>query len=298
MGFSVVTTALSAAENYDLTDLATGKDDLGISAGNTSDDTWLQRAISQVSRAIATYTKRVLVPEVVRDVFDIEQDPYPYQTPGGVSALVLTRWPVIVVQSVVQTTSFGTTQELVEGTDFRTNPATGELIRLNRLTGVATAWEAVPVTVVYMAGFGSWASQTSIVPGPPYQVTVSQAAAFSCDQSVKYANGTALTRVTGAPTAGQYSATSGIYTFGVADAGQSMTITYGVKAVPDDLIEICLRLLTARFHAKGRDPSLVQRETPGIGIERWWFGGAPGQNGPFPPDIAAAIDPYCTKVVV
>ena len=295
MGYSVVTTVLSAASSYDLTDLASAKVELSITT--TTDDAWLTKAVSQVSRSIATHAKRVFLPEIVQDAFDLEQDPYPYQTPGGFSHLELTRWPVIAVQSVIQTLSVGSTQTLVEGTDYRVDPETGRLLRLNPFTGVGSQWEAVPVTVVYMAGYGSLATESHSVGTAPYQVTVSQSAAFSCDQSVKYASGTALTRVSGNPAAGQYSVAAGVYTFAAADSGQSLTFTYGVKVIPDDLAEICLRLINGRYRGKDRDPSLVQQETPGVGMRRWWFGGAPGQTGPFAPDIAAALEPYCMPVV-
>lgn len=296
MGYSIVTTVLSAAASYDLTDLATAKDELSLSG--TSSDTWLSRAVSQVSRAMATHTKRVFAPEVVQDAFDIQQDLYPYQTPGGLAELTLSRWPVLAVISVAQTLAPGTMQMLTEGTDFRIDSETGRLIRINPFTGSGSTWEAAPVTVIYLAGFGAQVTETHTVPATPYKVTVSGAASFSCDQSVKYASGTALTRVTGSPTAGQYSVSAGVYTFAAADTGQSLSFAYGIRNIPDDLVEICLRLVTARYHSKDRDPSLVQRETPGVGMERWWFGGAPGQSGPFPPDIEAALDPYRMPVLV
>lgn len=298
MGFSLVTQVLAPAASYNLTDLVTVKDELGIAANDTSNDVWLARAIRQVSSAIATYTKRVLVPEHVQDVFDIQQDPYPYQTPGGFALLELARWPVLGVSAVAQTIAKGTTQALTEGTDFRVDPDSGQLLRLNSFTGVGGAWEAIPVAVTYMAGYGAVIVEDQAVPGTgPYLVTVSQAAAFSCDQSVTYADGTALARVSANPAAGQYSVAAGVYTFNAADAGRSMSLSYGAAAIPDDLVDIALRLITARYAAKGRDPSLVQQETPGVGVQRFWFGGAPGQKGPFAPDIEGALEPYCMPVV-
>jgi hypothetical protein len=298
VGYSVVTTVLSAAASYDLTDLATAKDELSIATADTSHDTWLGRAITQVSKAIATHTKRVFAPEYVQDVFDVQQDPYPYQTPGGFAQLELTRWPVLAVVSVVQTLAPGTTQTLVEGTDFRTDPATGRLLRLNLFTGVGTTWEAVPVTVTYSAGFGALVQEPHTVPASaPYTVTVADAGTFSCAQSVSYASGTALTLVAASPAQGQYSVADGVYTFNAGDEGQSLTFVYATLGIPEDLIEIVLRLITARYWAKDRDPALVQQDTPGVGTQRWWFGGAPGQKGPFPPDVEAFLDSYRMPVV-
>lgn len=297
MAYSAVTTVLAAAASSSLTDLATVKDELSIDEANTSDDAWLGRAIRQVSMAIANHTKRVFPPELVQDAFDVQQDAYPYQTPGGFAQLELTRWPVLTVLSVVQTLGPGSTQALTEGTDFRLDPATGRLLRLNAFTGTGSLWEALPVTVQYVAGYGATLQEVHPVPVSPHQVTVSQAATFSCDQQVNYANGAALLRVAAAPAQGQYSVAAGIYTFNVADVGQSLTFAYATFSTPDDLVEVALRLITSRYKSKDRDPALVQQDTPGVGTQRWWFGGAPGQKGPFPPDIEASLDAYRMPVV-
>ena len=68
IGFSAITTVVSPAVNYDLTDLVTAKTELSIV--QPFNDAWLSQAVSQVSRSIASYVKRVLVPEVVQDTFD------------------------------------------------------------------------------------------------------------------------------------------------------------------------------------------------------------------------------------
>lgn len=303
MAYSVVTTVLSSAVSYNLTDLPTVKDELSIGSSDTSNDTWLTRAIAQVSKSIARHTKRVFAPEYVQDVFDVQQDPYPYQTPGGFAQLELTRWPVLAVTSVVQTLTpgslaVGATQTLTQDKDFRLDPATGRLLRLSPFTGVGTTWEALPVTVQYTAGYGALVQETDTVPAAsPHQVTVSQASAFSCSQSVSYANSTALTPVASNPAQGQYSVAAGVYTFNAADAGQALTFAYATVAIPDDLVEICLELITGRYKAKDRDPALIQQDTPGVGTQRWWCGGSPGQKGEFPPDIEAALDEYRVPTV-
>ena len=200
------------------------------------------------------------------------------------------------VVSVVQTNSSGAPVTLTEGTDFRVNTETGTLLRLNSI-GLGSLWEAEPVTVIYMAGYGAKVSEAHTVPATPYQITVSQSVAFSCDYSVAYANGTKLTRVSASPSTGQYSVAAGVYTFAAADAGQSLTIIYGAKSAPVDITEVCLRLVTARFRAKDRDPALVQQETPGVGTQRWWIGSTPGQHSPFTPDIEFMLEPYVMPVV-
>lgn len=299
MGFSTVSTVLSPAASIALTDLATAKDELQLQVSNTKHDTWLTNAIKRMSSMMANYTNRQLMPELVQDVVDIDRDPYPYQSPGGFASIQLSRWPVLGVISVVQTLSATQTQTLIEGTDYRVDLANGLLYKLNPFTGVVTDWEASPVTVVFSAGYGALVSQATTIPaGTPWQITVSGASTFSCDHRVTFSSGTALARVTTAPAAGQYSvSTAGTYTFAAADANKAVTITYAQRVVPDDLVDICLRLVVARFRARGRDPMLMQRDTPEVGTERFWVGGVIGQDGPFTPDVISALDTYRVPVI-
>jgi hypothetical protein len=291
---TLVTTVLASAASYALTDLATVHDELSINTADTSNDPFLTRAINQITRAVMNHTNRVFAPEYVRDLFDVRRRRY--QVPNGVRALQLSRWPVLAVTSVViSLVGEGASLVLVENTDFRVDYATGDLYRLDPSdTGTISAWEALPITVQYSAGFGAAVREAHTVPASgPYTVTATQAATFSCDQTVSYvSNGTVLTPVASSPTVGQYSLapTTGIYTFAAADAGVALNVAYCTKTVPDDLIDATLRLITARFKARGRDPALVQRETQGVGSERFWFGNAPGQTGPFPPDIEGLLN--------
>lgn len=297
MGFSCVTTVLCAAKDQDLTDLATVKDEMSLTAANTSNDTWLRRAVKNVSATIATYCQRTFMPELIEDSFDIQQDPYPYQTPGGFPMLQLSRWPVIELVSVELVTSPGSRETLDDGTDFRLDRDTGELQRLNRYTGAGGTWDAMPVIVRYVGGFGAAVQEVHSVPAAaPFTVTPTDTA-FSCDIAVRKADGTALARVTGTPAAGQYSLAAGVYRFNAAQAGEELTFDFASKDVPPDLTDISLRLITARFKARDRDPMLMSIDTEGIGIQRWWVGGSPGQTGPFPPEIAGLLDQYNMPVV-
>jgi hypothetical protein len=294
MSFSAITTVVSAASSRDMTDLATAKTELSIAL--TANDAWISKAITQVSRAVQTYLKRTLVPEVVQDLLDFQSQPFRQRHSLNLPELQLSRWPVISIVSVSQLQSDMTALSLVEGTDFRVNYETGTLLRLNT-SGQSALWETLPLTVNYMAGYGAKVTEVQSVPATPYKVTVAQSAAFSCDQSVSYANGTKLTRVSASPIAGQYSVTAGVYTFAAADLAQTLTFVYGVKALPEDLIEVCLRLINARYRAKDRDPALVQLETPGVGSQRFWVGRTPGQSSAFPPDIEHMLDEYIMPVV-
>ena len=66
----------------------------------------------------------------------------------------------------------------------------------------------------------------------------------------------------------------------------------GSGSPPADLEMAVLRLVTARFKARGRDPFLRSQGEPGVGNEQYWIGALPGQTGPFPPDIAAVFEKY------
>lgn len=295
-GITITTAVLAAAPSYDLTDLGTTKDELQIKASDSANDTWIARAISQVSKAIMNNTRRVFAPEYVQDLFDIRR--VRYQVPNGSRELQLSRWPVLSIASVVvNLVGEDTTLVLVENTDFRVDYPTGTLYRLDPDTNAVSAWEAMPVTVQYSAGFGAAVQESHTVPGTSFKITVAGASTFSCDQTVSYANGTLLTPVATSPSVGEYTVATGVYLFALADVGQVLSFAYCTGEMPYDLVDATLQLITARFSARGRDPALIQRDTPGIGTERFWFGGSPGQTGPFPPDIQGILDSYRPPMV-
>jgi hypothetical protein len=74
--------------------------------------------------------------------------------------------------------------------------------------------------------------------------------------------------------------------------------TPGTDSPPADLEMAVLRLVTARFKARGRDPFLKSQGEPNIGTEQYWVGAMPGQTGAFPPDIAAALEKYRVPLAV
>ena len=68
--------------------------------------------------------------------------------------------------------------------------------------------------------------ESHVVPGSPYQVTVTLAAGFIQDLGVTV-GGTALTKVGSAPAAGQYAVSAtGVYTFNSAQSGSTALISY------------------------------------------------------------------------
>ena len=293
---STTSKVLTSAASYGLTMLDTAKDELGLSASSTDKDDWITRTIGQASRAIMNYTNRVFAPELVQDYITIQRSRR--QVPSGRDIVQLSRWPIMMIASIAQSTStLGAATAFIEGTDFRVDYSSGELYRLDADTGMDTSWEPLPLTVDYIAGYGDMVVESDTVPGAPYQITVAQSAVFSCDQGVTSADGTALVPVTGTPVSGQYTVSAGQYTFAAVDAGKQLTIGYATFAVPDDVEQACLMLLSSRFHAKGRDPRLMEFEEPNVGRSRWWISSNSGQKSGLPPEIADVLSNYEVPVV-
>ena len=290
-----ISTVITPSASYALVDLATVKDELSIKTTDTTKDAALGRNIAFVSQIISNYCSTPYAPfvaEALSDLFQFSKDSFPGKRFAGQDRIALSRCPVLAIASVSQALPDGTTRMLVAGTDYLPDLARGELLRLD-WSGRFTRWEAYPLTVAYVAGFGMQiAGEEQTVPGAaPYTVTAAGAATFALDQGVTYSSGAALTAVAANPVAGKYSVSgSGVYTFAAADAGKVVNLDYVSNAIPADLVSHCLEIITARWAARGRDPALVQREQPGIGIERFWFGSQPGQDGELPPRIQAALD--------
>ena len=289
-----ITTIVTPSASTALIDLATAKDELNIKTNDTSNDAALTRNILFVSAIIANYCSTPFAPFVVEarsDFFQFGKDSFPGVRFAGEDRIALSRCPLLAVTSVVQSRPNGATQTLVAGTDYLADMARGQLMRLD-FGGRITRWEAYPLTVSYIAGFGALITgEAHTVPATPFQVTATNAATFAFDNGVTYANGAPLTAVTGTPAAGQYVVTAaGIYTFATADTGKVVNLAYASNQIPADLVSHTLQIMTERWAARGRDPKLVQREQPGIGIERFWFGTQPGQNAELPPNIQAALD--------
>lgn len=151
--YDVITTVNTAASSYDLTDLETVKTELAIPDTDTSKDTWISQAITQVSIAIANYCQRVFPVETVTDTFYFNRRWRAHQRTDDRDILQLMRFPVTQVTSVVETLSDGTTNTLVLGTDYVRKDNVGQLIRLNSDTSFLGHWIGSIVVVQYSAGY-------------------------------------------------------------------------------------------------------------------------------------------------
>lgn len=142
-----LSTVVTPAKNYDLTTLAVVKGLLQITG--TSQDDYLKSLISAASAGAANYCNRVFPVETVLDEVFPSAGPFPYQLPGGVAPLQLSRYPVVSIDSV---TVAGC--DLVEGTDYRVDKANGHLIRLDA-NCYPCAWASAQISVQYDGGYAT-----------------------------------------------------------------------------------------------------------------------------------------------
>jgi len=296
MAVEVINTVLIAASAtapagaYDLTDLKTVYDELNLPASNTADAAFLQRAISQASRTIASYCNRVFPVEAVQDEIFIQQDPYPWQVPGGVYALQLSRWPLVGTPPVIFTgNTHGTT--LVDGIASTAGLSAGMLaFAADGSLPSTAAIETVSANSVTLTESAT-SSETGLSLTAGMQVvqtlsaTEAQTLVYGTDFTIDAAKGwlIRLNNFNGASERWE---------------SEPVTVRYqaGYASIPDDLVDACLRLVTMRYKLRGRDPTLRSRGEPGLGQEQYWIGTLPGQRGSLPPEIQALVDPYRVPV--
>ena len=104
--------------------------------------------------------------------------------------------------------------------------ATGKA-KMAKISGLAIGalfYGVTPVTGQTATAFNEAGTIPSV---PAYTVTVANSATYTNDQGVVYAaSGLPLKRVASAPTVGQYSVVSGVYTFSSTDAGKAVLLSY------------------------------------------------------------------------
>ena len=302
MSMTVISQTLVAAASYDLTDLATAKAELNIPGTDTTQDTWLAGAITQISAAIANYCDRVFPVETVQDVIYPDRDAYPFQVPGGVAALQLSRWPVIGARPAVTATS------AVES---------GSVLPVSSVAGISPGMLAVGGVVGYAPIVGLLPVpdaayvvtvdpvKSTVMLGTPIIAPVAAGAMlwFGLRATVTDTPGTGQTLIPqfayqlDAP-AGQLIRLNQYTAYPTAWAPVQTTVTYqaGYATIPADLVDATLRLMSQRWSSRGRDPMLKSQEQPGLGTQTYWVGGPPGVRGAFPQEIAAMLDRYRVPV--
>jgi hypothetical protein len=99
--------------------------------------------------------------------------------------------------------------------------------KVARISGLAFASLYYGVTPVAGQLATSFAEAGTVAATSPFTYTVLNAATVVDDDGVLYATtGLPLTKVASAPAAGQYSVSSGVYTFNSGDAGKNILVNY------------------------------------------------------------------------
>ena len=203
-----------------------------LGVATAADDALLLALIGDVSRAILVDLGRsAVLPTTFVDTLE----------GSGSSALALRQWPVTRVLSclvdgvpLVAATSPGQSGYVLEGADA---VPPGTMQRVLYRGGVFSAG-VQNVSVTYRAGY-EILNEAAMVPStPPYSVVA----------QVPYGAWQVDTGVVGAKA--PYTASAGVYTFGAADAGASVSVSYGY--VPADLARAALEWTADRYAARTR----------------------------------------------
>lgn len=298
MAVEIITTVLIAATAsppagpYDLTDLATVHDELSLVSTDTGNDAFLSRGITQSSTVIANYCNRVFPVEAVQDQFYIQQDPFPWQVPGGVYPLQLSRWPL------VNSTPVGFTGNThgsitVDGIASTTGITVGALVfAVDGSIPAGTAIATVSANSITLSNAAT-SSATGLSMNTGLQVI--QTLSVGDTQTLVYGSDFTIDAKKG------WLIRLNSWT-GVSEKWEAepVAVQYqgGYNPIPTDLVDACLRLVTARYRARGRDPMQVEVMQPGLGTNRYWVGPTPGQKGSLPPEIQDIVDYYRVPVAV
>jgi hypothetical protein len=293
MAVEIITTVLVAATAnapagpYDLTDLATAHDELDLPMSDTSKDAFLSRAITQDSALIANYCNRVFAVEAVQDQIFLRQGWQGFALNPYVP-LQLSRWPLVNSTPVSLTgdthgtttvDNLSSTAGLVQGALFF-GPGILPGTKINAIVGASVTLSQAATATAAGVSFttGLQVVQTTNVATTPVTTTT---LTYGTDFTIDAKRGTLsrLDAYTGNP---------------VRWESYPVTVQYqaGYAAIPDDLKIATLRLITARYKSRNRDPFLRTEGEPGIGQSTYWVGTLPGQTGSLPPEVEAICDRY------
>jgi hypothetical protein len=245
----------------DLTNLAALKAWLGLPAGPAASDATLAVLITAASRAIcAALSRPNVLPQDYAEVLD-----------GDRRTLTLRHWPALQVRSVtwngvavpqIAAGSVGAAFGYILRPGDLAPPGTPQALDL---FGVAPSHRRANVVVDYRAGYAVIdETQTIPVVAPFALAPLAPYGAWASDLGVFYAeNGGPLAAVAGAPAAGQYAVSDGVYSFAADDAGAAVSLSYGY--IPQDLAQAAIELAAERFRAADhigvRSKSLGGQET-------------------------------------
>ncbi len=233
---------------FDLTNLSALKAWLGLPSALGPNDATLTALVTAASRSVyAALSRPSLLPRSFAETIDLET-----------SRVTLRHWPVLRVASVTwrgidvppdenadPEASVGYVLE--PGDDFPPGrPQALDLFGHRHRPGRQS------LLVSYSAGYAVQNEAQTVPAAAPLQLMAfSPYGPWGSDLGVTYtATGVSLTLVSVSPAAGQYAVSGGTYAFSAADAGQSVSISYGY--VPQDIAQATLELAAERFRAAER----------------------------------------------
>jgi hypothetical protein len=233
---------------FDLTNLAALKAWLGLPSAPGPNDATLTSLVTAASRAVyAALSRASLLPRSFTETINLET-----------SRITLRYWPVLQVTSV---TWRGIAVPPDENADLEASVGyvlepgddvpPGQPQALD-LFGHHYRPGRQSLVVSYSAGYAVQNEAQAVPAASPFQLSAfSPYGPWGSDLGATYtATGAPLTPVSASPSAGQYAVSGGTYTFSAADAGQSVSISYGY--VPQDIAQATLELAAERFRAAER----------------------------------------------
>jgi hypothetical protein len=233
---------------FDLTNLAAIKAWLGLPPAVGPNDATLSALITAASRSIyAALSRPNLLPQSYTETIDLET-----------RRVTLKQWPVVNVTSVTWRgipVPPDQNADLEASVGYALVPSDGvppgRPQALN-LFGHQYGPGRQSLVVSYRAGYAVQNEARSVPAVSPLQLQAySPYGVWGSDLGVIYAATAApMTSVAASPGAGQYTVNAGAYGFSVADAGQSVLISYGY--VPQDIAQAALELAAERFRAAER----------------------------------------------
>jgi hypothetical protein len=232
---------------FDLTNLAALKAWLGLPSAPGPNDATLTALVTAASRSIYAWLSRPsLLPFSYAETIDLET-----------SRITLRQWPVLQVTAVTWrgiAVLPDANADLEASAGYALEPGDGVPPGRPQALDLFGQYRSgrQSLVVSYSAGYAVQNEAQAIPAAAPLQLLAfSPYGPWGSDLGVTYTeSGAPLTPVSTSPSAGQYAISAGSYSFSVADAGQSVSITYGY--VPQDIAQAALELAAERFRAAER----------------------------------------------
>lgn len=299
----VISTLVTAPKSATLSTLANVKTELGIPTADTTNDAWLTGALNQVSAALARHCNRIFGLATWQDEFRPARGVWGEGVRAASNPIKLSRWPFAGTVVAFTGNTYSTT--LIDGIADTSKLSNGQLIGgpgvvagttiasppgVNSIT-LSQATTATASAVALNAGISMSETTTGIITG------LTAGTDFEVEAGSLLAGDEGAARLYRLNAQGNPRTWAASQILAVYQAGYSLPNDSSPN-MPSDLEDACLRLVTARFKARGRDPFLRGESEPGLGAPQYWIGTMPGQRGAFPPEIESLINPYRVPVVV